>query len=102
MMAEFEMSDLVLLALVVLGEAAGQPFEAQLGVAYVALNRLLLCLPDCTLWDVIVESGEFSSINAAQRLPESYIGRYWHKPQKLWKSRAGRLALLAATKALRS
>jgi len=30
-----------------------------------------------------VESGEFASINAAQRLPESYIGGYWHKPRKL-------------------
>jgi len=36
------MSDLVLLALDVLGEAAGQPFETQLGFSYVALNRLSL------------------------------------------------------------
>jgi len=96
------MSDLVLLALVVLGEAAGQPFETQLGVSYVVLNRLSLCAPSCTLWDVVVGSGEFASINAARRLPGSYIGHYWHEPKRLWKSRAGRLALLAATKVLLS
>jgi len=95
------MSDLVLLALLVIGEAADQPFEAQLGVAYVALNRLSFCA-SCTLWDVVVRSGEFAAINAAQRLPESYIGCYWQEPRKLWESRAGRLALLAAMKALSS
>jgi len=95
------MDEIVLLALLIIGEAADQPFNAQLGVACVALNRLSLCA-SCTLWDVVVESGEFASINAAQRLPESYIGRYWNEPQRLWESRAGRLALLAATKALSS
>jgi hypothetical protein len=83
------MSDLVLLALLVIGElvigeAASQPFEAQLGFCYVALNRLSLC-SSCSLWDVVVESGEFASINAAWRLPESYVGRYWHEPEKLSK-----------------
>jgi len=95
-------SDLVLLAILVIGEAADQPFEAQLGVAYVALNRLSLCESHCTLWDVVAESGEFAAINAAQRFPSSYIGKYWHEPRRLWESRAGRLALLAARKALLS
>jgi len=94
------MSDVILLALLVLGEAADQPFQTQLGVAYVALNRL--ALSDCSLWDVVVESGEFSSINVAICRPETYIGGYWHKPEKLWKSKAGRQALLVAIKALLS
>jgi len=96
------MDDLVLLALLAIGEAADQPVIAQLGVAYVALNRLSSSAPNCTLWDVIVESGEFAAINAAQRLPSSYIGRYWNEPERLWKSREGRLALLASVKALLS
>jgi len=96
------MNELILLALLIIGEAADQPHEAQLGVAYVVLNRLSLCAPRCTLWNVVVESGEFAAIDAAYCLPESYIGRYWNEPERLWKSRAGRRALLAATKALLS
>jgi len=93
-------NEIILLALLILGEAADQPVQTQLGVAYVALNRL--ALSDCSLWDIVVESGEFCSINVAVSHPETYIGRYWHKPENLSESETGRRALLVAIKALSS
>ncbi len=61
-----EREDILLLARIVHGEARGEPFKGQVGVAAVVLNRLQDSQFPHTIREVVMEGGQFCSINDGQ------------------------------------
>jgi len=84
------MDELMLLALIILGEAGDQPPLTQIAVGHIVLNRMEIC--NCSVQE-IVETGAFRAIIIARARPETWIGRLYHNPAVLHKTAWGRRAL---------
>jgi len=87
------MSEIVLLALIILGEAGNQPLITQIAVGHVVLNRMELC--DCSVQGII-ETGAFRAIIVARVYPKTWIGQLYYDPSILERTAWGRRALLIA------
>jgi len=84
------MSEIVLLALIILGEAGNQPPLTQIAVGHVALNRMEIC--NCSI-EGIIETGAFRAITVARANPGTWIGQLYHNPGVLRKTVWGKRAL---------